>query len=102
MPAKKKTARRKPPNAGKGRPKGAKNKVTLALKDGILEAYNKAGGVEYLLGVAKDDPKTFCGLLARVLPHEIEADMKGAGDTSFSFRMVYTPPTDEDGESAGS
>jgi hypothetical protein len=34
----------RPPAAGKGRPKGAKNKMTAALKDLILGALDEAGG----------------------------------------------------------
>jgi hypothetical protein len=34
---------RKPPNAGKGRPKGSSNKTTAVLKDGILKAAENAG-----------------------------------------------------------
>ena len=34
----------RPPAAGKGRPKGARNKMTRALKDMILQALDDAGG----------------------------------------------------------
>ena len=45
-----------------------------------------------MFGVAKDDPKTFCGLLARVLPHEVAAEMKHSGEMNIAFRMNYKPP----------
>lgn len=95
--AAKKAVKRKPPNAGKGRPKGSKNKVTVALKDGIMEAYQKAGGVRYLVGVAKSDPKTFCGLLGRILPHEVQADLKQSGDVTFT--MVYQNSNENENKS---
>ena len=44
-------AKRRPPAAGKGRPKGSKNKTTALLKDAILMAANAAhkdGMVSYL------------------------------------------------------
>jgi len=65
-------ARRKPPAAGKGRPKGALNKVTRQLKDMILGALDDAGGQSYLHECALD-PKTrsaFLTLLGKVLPTE--------------------------------
>lgn len=59
-------------NAGKGRPKGKPNKSTAAIKDAIIQAFEQAGGVAYLLGVAKDDPKTFCQLIGKVIPLQVE------------------------------
>jgi hypothetical protein len=57
-------------NRGKGRKKGVPNKTTALLKDAILNAFARAGGEDYLLGVAKADYKTFCTLLGRVLPQQ--------------------------------
>jgi hypothetical protein len=42
-------AKRKPPNAGKGRVKGVPNKITADVKAMVLEALSKAGGAGYLL-----------------------------------------------------
>ena len=60
-----------------GRVKGTPNKTTTALKDAIMNAFEKVGGEDYLVVVAKKDPKTFCTLLARVLPLEIQAKVDG-------------------------
>jgi hypothetical protein len=76
------TVRPKPPNAGKGRPKGAKNKTTTALKDSILLAAKSAGSDGkgkgglggYLKRLAIHEPKTFGGLLGRVLPLQVVGD----------------------------
>ena len=62
--------------SGKGRPKGAKNKVNTLLKEAILLAAEEHGsdgegkdGLKgYLSMVARADLKTFCGLLGRILP----------------------------------
>ncbi len=62
--------RPKKPKAG-GRAAGTPNKVTKTLKEAILGALKDAGGQAYLLRVAKDDPKTFCTLIGRVLPLEV-------------------------------
>lgn len=56
---------------GSGRPPGRQNKLTVNVKKAIYEAFEMAGGAEYLLKVAKEDPKTFCTLLGKVLPTEV-------------------------------
>ena len=33
---------------GAGRPKGAPNKMTIKIKEAVLEAFDKQGGVKYL------------------------------------------------------
>jgi hypothetical protein len=64
----------KPPNAGKGRPKGVPNKTTGAVKEMILEALAGAGGVEYLKARAIDNPNAFLSLVGRVLPLQVSGD----------------------------
>jgi hypothetical protein len=53
----------------------AKRLITPEIKDGILEAFEQAGGVDYLVELAKVDPPTFCRLLAAVIPSEIKASV---------------------------
>lgn len=72
------SAKRRPPAAGKGRPKGSVNKATKELKDMILSALDGAGGVEYLVERA-NDPRTasaFIALVGKVLPMTIAGDAK--------------------------
>lgn len=57
-----------------GLAKGTSNKVTAQVRDAILQAFDAEGGVDYLRGVAKRDPKTFCTLLGKVLPTQITGD----------------------------
>jgi hypothetical protein len=65
-------------NAGRGRPKGSKNKATTALKDAILGALSSVGGQAYLERVAAEDPRTFCTLLGKVLPMTVAGDPDAA------------------------
>lgn len=66
--------------AGPGRPKGAKNKLSMSVKMAIEEAFKKAGGVKYLVEVAEENPHVFCQLLARLIPPTIPEGVKvGAG-----------------------
>jgi hypothetical protein len=60
----------RPPNAGKGRPKGAANKMNQSLRDMILGALDDAGGQAYLAEQAHKNPAAFLTLLGRVLPRE--------------------------------
>jgi hypothetical protein len=73
--------------AGKaGRPKGMPNKTTAQLKDMILQALDKSGGVDYLEARA-NDPKTataFLSLIGKVLPMTI------AGDAENPLKMITT------------
>lgn len=75
-----KVVKEKPPAAGRGRPKGTPNKTTALLKDAILEAAEKAGNKEGMIGYltkqAKENPTAFLTLLGKVLPMQIN----GAGE----------------------
>lgn len=72
-------------NRGKGRPKGVPNKATKAIKDAITEAFGKAGGVNYLVRLAESDPKTFCALVGKVIPLQVEGNIDG----TITFKTVY-------------
>ena len=61
-------------HAGKGRPKGAVNKNTAALKDMILGALSKAGGEDYLKRQAEANPGPFMALVGKVLPLQLTGD----------------------------
>ncbi len=61
-------------NAGKGRPKGVPNKATAAIKDMITQALEKAGGVEYLVRQAEENPGAFMTLVGKVLPLQVSGD----------------------------
>lgn len=60
--------------AGPGRPPGAPNKITKQIKEAIAEAFERAGGVDYLVKLAAEDPKTFCALVGKVIPLQVQGD----------------------------
>lgn len=64
-------------NAGKGRPKGSPNKTTKALKDMILEALGRKGGVDYLIEQAGENPTAFLTLVGKVLPLDVNNNHGG-------------------------
>ena len=51
-----------------GRPAGTQNRVTVILKNAIIESFERLGGVAYLEQVARTDPKTYLTLLAKIVP----------------------------------
>lgn len=57
--------------AGPGRIKGQPNKLTASIKDAIEHAFDELGGASYLVHVGKNDPRTFCALLSRLLPTKL-------------------------------
>lgn len=71
------TVKRMPPAAGKGRPKGAKNKLTTTVREAILAAFDEVGGADYLVQQAMDNPVAFMSLLAKILPTQIDLKSKG-------------------------
>lgn len=56
---------------------------------GILQAYERVGGVDYLCRVAKKEPAIFLALLARVLPRQV--DIRAAGRIDVMFGRVGEP-----------
>ena len=70
------TGRPIPPNAGKGRPKGSKNKVTNDIRAAIIKgteiAGKKVGGKEdaatYFAWLAENNSTAHAGLVAKILP----------------------------------
>ena len=66
------SAKRRPSAAGKGRPKGATNKMTRTIKAAIEEAFTTVGGADYLAKMAVQQPAAFMTLLGKVLPTQLE------------------------------
>jgi hypothetical protein len=64
---------RKRPKTG-GRTKGTPNKMTAAIKEMVVEALDKAGGVAYLLTQAQSNPTAFLTLVGKVLPLQVQGD----------------------------
>jgi hypothetical protein len=75
------TAKRKPPAAGKGRPKGALNKTTSSAKEAIARAAEKLGGADRIVAWAKEDPaneRVFWGTIyPKLLPLQVTGEGGG-------------------------
>lgn len=84
--------------AGKGQPKtggrqpGTPNKITRIMRDEWLEAYEKRGGVAFLLGL---EDEVFARGLLRLIPNEVAASVVG----DLTLRVIDRSDTrkDDDG-----
>src|SRR5262245_33112102 len=78
---------------GPGRPRGSRNKTTLVLREAILAALDKVGGVEYLARLAIENSSAFASLLGKVLPSTLAvSDSDGGADVQMTFRRVIVWP----------
>jgi hypothetical protein len=60
-----------------GRKKGTPNKLTATVRIAVIEAFEKLGGVDYLVRIGTEEPKTFVALLSKVLPTQVEGPDDG-------------------------
>jgi hypothetical protein len=66
-----------------GRPKGSTNQKSIELKTMINNALHKAGGEDYLVRQAKENPVAFMTLIGKTLPLALKPD--GAGKFSITW-----------------
>ena len=59
---------------GAGRKRGTPNKFTGDVKAAIIAAFDEAGGKDYLVKLAKEDPRTFCALVGKIIPLTVGGD----------------------------
>jgi len=69
---------RKIPNEGNGRPKGAQNKTTKAVKDMLMTALDQLNGSEYFLEQARENPAAFMSLVGKLIPTEVKNQLTGS------------------------
>jgi len=63
-------------------------KLTPEIIDGIIEAFERVGGVEYLVEIAAKDPPTFCMLLAKIIPAEVKASVQVSNSVDIGAAMA--------------
>ena len=62
---------------GAGRKKGVPNRITADIKAMVLGALDRAGGEEYMLEQARNNPNAFLTLVGKVLPTQITGPNDG-------------------------
>ena len=73
--------------AGPGRPRNVKNRLTN-LREAVLEAFDEVGGAQYLAKLAQgnsSDRAAFVGLVSKVLPTQINANVEGGVQVQLSW-----------------
>lgn len=63
---------------GQGRKKGQVNRLTRTMKEAIEQAFDKAGGVDYLVKLAhgtSSDRQAFAALIGRLLPMQVNSNI---------------------------
>ncbi len=69
---------------GPGRPKGLANKLTVEVKQMVLEALEGAGGVSYLISKADTHPAAFLALVGKVIPLQVTGKLEHEHSGSLS------------------
>jgi hypothetical protein len=78
--------------SGQGRPKGLPNKDNRDIKQMVVAALAGAGGVNYLIRQAEQNPVAFMSLVGRVLPLQVTGE--AGGPIHFSFEWAPAQPVD--------
>lgn len=78
----------RPPNAGKGRPRGIPNKLTKSAREAFQLAFDESGGPDGLTKWAKANPTEFYKLYARLIPVEHVGE-GGEGPIQTVVKHIY-------------
>ena len=95
----------RPPNAGKGRPKGSVNRTSKQVEWNMLKVFAAIGGVEMMADWARENLTAYYQLYAKMLPKQMHAILELPGlvelptEHELSGRLVEhlkhrAPPTD--------
>ena len=77
---------------GAGRKRGVPNKLTAHVREAVQNAFLEVGGETYLVKVAKEDPRTFCTLLGKILPTQVEAK----AEEPITYQIITSVPRWDD------
>lgn len=78
-------------NRGRGRPKGAPNKNTQAIKEMLLASLDEVGGQNYFKQQALDNPNAYMALIGKIIPAEVKNQITGAdgGPVQHSVKVSF-------------
>ena len=78
-------------NRGRGRPKGAPNKSTAAIKDMLLASLDAVGGQGYFMRHAEENPNAYMSLIGKIIPAEVKNQITGAdgGPVQHSVKVSF-------------
>lgn len=75
---------------GAGRPKGSLDKGNALIRELIVGALDRLGGVDYLIRSAESHPAAFLSLLGKVMPIQVEG--AGGGPVQAKLTIEYVRP----------
>lgn len=78
-------------NAGKGRPKGSKNKVSVAVKEAVRLAAEGLGGTDRLVAWAKEDPLNERAFWTQIYTKLIAIDVNASGNLTVQWPLPKSP-----------
>lgn len=73
----------------KGRPKGARNKVSGTAKENMVAVFTRLGGTAEMARWAKDNQTEFYKLYARLIPVESQVSGKDGGAIELKGVVEY-------------
>lgn len=84
-----------PAKRRKGRPPGLKNRYPRELREMIRQALDEAGGVQYLVRQAHENPVAFMALLAKTMPRDTPTISTGMVDGKIAVAISWQEPESE-------
>lgn len=75
-------------NAGKGRAKGSKNRLTAQAKEAFEQAFDSIGGVKRLAEWAEKNPGDFYRIYGKLIPQPREHS--GTDGQPLAIRVIWT------------
>jgi len=75
--------------AGAGRPLGVQNKIGAVLKEAIAASFDKVGGTEWLVKLAKENPKSYAMLLCKMIPQQSVTIDHNGDDAPLQISIIY-------------
>ena len=74
-----------------GSRKGRPNRISKTIKDEVLESLRMVGGREYLARQAVENPSAYMNLLAKIIPHQVKAEVPTMKFVVQTFTGPFTP-----------
>ena len=84
-----------------GRPKGGCNKVSRDLRAMVLGALEGAGGQDYLIQQARENPSAFLALVGKCLPRDMRLAGEAGGPTTIQVVTGFDPDIGDPGNREG-
>jgi len=74
---------------GSGRKPGVPNKISMTVKENIIEVFNQIGGVEHMKLWAIDNPNQFYAIYAKLMPTQTEVSGPEGSDIQLSIPIEF-------------